>query len=41
MIKTNNLMMESIVSGGGSKGDGHQGGAKKMSPQGLLNNTTV
>ena len=41
IIKTNNLMMESIVSGAGSKPDGHQGVAKKISPQTVLNNTTI
>lgn len=37
MIKTNNLMMESIVSGAGGKADGHQAVTKKISPQSLLN----
>jgi hypothetical protein len=41
IIKTNNLMMESIVSGAGNKADGHQGVTKKISPQSILNNTTV
>ena len=38
MIKTNNLMMESIVSGANNKGDLQN---KKISPQSVLNNTTV